>query len=364
MDAEPDQPPDRDQAAGPDQPAGDNQPTGPVLVIGASGFIGGAILERLVAQGRSVRAMTRPSRASDDLGRSGAEVVTGDLLDSESLVRAMDGCVVVYHAAGINAFCVADPRPMQRVNVDGSGNVIAAAAMAGVRKVIYTSSAAAIGEVPGTVGNEKSEHRGWYLSQYERTKYEAELRVLAVAADKEVNVVCVSPSSVQGPGRLHGTARLLLQYLNGRLKFLVDTRISFLDIADCAEGHLLAEDRGVPGERYVLNGATFTTKDLIGLVTRVSGIDRPVRWLPGRAALAAATVVEGGARVVHRRPPLCREMIRTLLNGHLYDGSRAERELGLRYTPVEETIRRTLLWYSEHGYLTEPLPAGRAQATM
>jgi dihydroflavonol-4-reductase len=334
------------------------------LVIGAGGFIGGAILQRLLASGRPVRAMIRPGGAASDLDGSAAELVTGDVLDPESLVRAMDGCDVVYHAAGINTFCVADPRPMERVNVDGSGNVVTAAAEAGVRRVIYTSSAAAIGEKPGTVGNENSEHRGWYLSQYERTKYEAELRVSGVAAAKKVDVVSVSPSSVQGPGRLHGTARLLLQYLNGRLKFLVDTRISFLDIADCTDGHLLAEDRGVPGERYILNGATLTTKDLIGLVSRVTGIDRQVRWLPGQAALAAATVVEGGARVVRRTPPLCREMIKTLLNGHIYDGSRAERELGVRYTPVEETIRRTLQWYADHGYLTEPLPAGRAQATM
>jgi dihydroflavonol-4-reductase len=336
---------------------------GKALVIGASGFVGGAILQELLARGRPVRAMVRPGRAGD-LGGSAAELVTGDVLDPDSLVRAMDGCDVVFHAAGINVFCVADPRPMERVNVDGSGNVVAAAAEAGVSKVIYTSSAAAIGEVPGTVGNENSEHRGWYLSQYERTKYEAELRVNGVAAAKKINVVTVNPSSVQGPGRLHGTARLLLQYLNGRLKFLVDTRISFLDIADCTEGHLMAETRGVPGERYILNGATFTTKDLIGLVSRVTGIDRQVRWLPGRAALTAATVVGGGARVVGRTPPLCREMIKTLLNGHIYDGSRAERELGVRYTPVEETIRRTLQWYAEHGYLTEPLPAGRAQATM
>jgi dihydroflavonol-4-reductase len=343
---------------------GQGHPAGRVLVIGGTGFIGGAILERLVERGRQVRVLSRPGRAADGRGGSGAEVVSGDLLDAESLARAMDGCGVVYHAAGVNAFCVADPRPMERVNVEGSGNVIAAAALAGVGRVVYTSSAAAIGEAPGTVGSERSEHRGWFLSQYERTKYEAEVRVLDEAAAKKVDVVCVSPSSVQGPGRLHGTARLLLQYLNGRLKFLVDTRMSFLDIADCTAGHLLAEARGAAGERYVLNGATLTTRELIGLVSRETGIDHPVRWLPGRAALAAATVVEGGARAVRRKPPLCREMVRTLLNGHRYDGSRAERELGVRYTPVAETIRSTLRWYAEHGYLTTPLPACGAEGTM
>jgi dihydroflavonol-4-reductase len=336
-------------------------PPSQALVIGGSGFVGGAVLDALVSERRPVRALARSGPAADELRRRGAETVTGDVLDPESLVRAMDGCAVVYHAAGINAFCLADPRPMERVNVEGSANVIAAAASTGVRRVVYTSSAAALGEAPGTVGNETSQHRGWFLSQYERTKYLAELRVLREAGERKVDVVCVSPSSVQGPGRLHGTARLLLQYLNGRLKFLTDTRMSFLDVADCTAGHLLAETRGAAGDRYVLNGATFTTRELISLVSRSTGIEHRVRWIPGQAALAAATAVEAAGRTVRRKPPLCREMVRTLLNGHTYDGSKAERELGVRYTPVEETIRKTLLWYAEHGYLTARLPAGNAR---
>jgi dihydroflavonol-4-reductase len=324
----------------------------PVLVTGGSGFIGGALVDALVGAGRPVRALARSAGAAQALRDRGAEPVTGDVLDAGSLIRAMTGCAVAYHAAGVNTFCLADPRPMERANVDGSANVIAAAAAAGVGKVVYTSSAAAIGEVPGTVGTESSAHRGWFLSEYERTKYLAEQRVLHDAAERNVDVVCVSPSSVQGPGRLHGTARLLLAYLNGTMKFLVDSRISFLDIADCTAGHLLAEQHGKPGERYILNGATFTTRELIAIVARTTGISRRVRWLPGQAAMAAAVVVEAGARVARRKPPICREMMRTVLNGHDYDGSRAERELGLHYTPVEETIARTLRWYAENGYLT------------
>jgi len=325
---------------------------GPVLVTGGSGFIGGALVDALVAAGRPVRALARSADAARALRGRGAEPVVGDVLDPASLAPAAQGCSVVYHAAGVNTFCLADPTPMERVNVDGSANVVAAAAAGGVGKVIYTSSAAALGEVPGTVGSEDSPHRGWFLSEYERTKYLAERRVLHDAAERGVEVVCVSPSSVQGPGRLHGTARLLLAYLNGTMKFLVDTRTSFLDIADCTAGHLLAEQHGQPGERYVLNGATFTTRELIGIVASATGIERRVRWLPGRVAMAAAVVVEGGARAARRKPPLCREMMRTLLNGHTYDGSRAERDLGLHYTPVEDTITRTLRWYSENGYLS------------
>jgi dihydroflavonol-4-reductase len=324
----------------------------PVMVTGGSGFIGGALVDALVAQGRPVRALARSEQAAEALRARGAEPVTGDVLDTDSLDRAMAGCDVVYHAAGVNSFCLPDPRPMEKVNVEGSANVVAAAASAGVRRVVYTSSAAALGEVHGTVGNEESPHRGWFLSQYERTKYLAEVRVLHDAKALNVDVVCVSPSSVQGPGRLHGTARLLLQYLNGKLKFLVNSPISFLDIADCTAGHLAAEARGVTWQRYVLNGGTFTTRELIGIVATSTGIQQRVTWLPGSAALAAAAVVEAGARATGRKPPLCREMMRTVLNGHNYDGSRAERELGVSYTPVPDTISRTLRWYSENGYLT------------
>lgn len=324
----------------------------PVLVTGGSGFVGGALVDALVAAGRPVRGLSRSGEAAQAVAGRGAEPVTGDVLDPDSLTRAMEGCAIVYHAAGVNTFCLADPRPMERSNVDGSANVIAAAAAAGVGRVVYTSSAAAIGEVPGTVGTEDSPHRGWFLSEYERTKFLAEQRVLHDAAERGVDVVCVDPSSVQGPGRLHGTARLLLAYLNGTMKFLVDSRISFLDIADCTTGHLLAEQHGKAGERYILNGATFTTRELIGIVARTTGISRRVRWLPGQAAMAAAVVVQAGARAARRKPPICREMMRTVLNGHNYDGSRAERELGLHYTPVDETIARTLRWYEENGYLT------------
>jgi dihydroflavonol-4-reductase len=325
-----------------------------VLVTGGSGFIGGAILDALVARGRPVRALARSAKSADDLRARGAVPVPGDVLDAGSLVRAMEGCAVAYHAAGVNSFCLADPGPMERVNVDGSANVIAAAASAGVGRVIYTSSAAAIGEAPGTTGTETAAHRGWFLSQYERTKYLAEVRVLQEAAARGVSVVCVSPSSVQGPGRLHGTARLLLRYLEGRLRFLLDTPISFLDIADCTAGHLLAESRGSDGERYLLNGATFTTRELISLVAETVGVRHRVSWLPGWSAMAAASVTEAAAKALRRDPPLCRELVRTLLTGHVYDGSRAERELGLRYTPAEETIRTTMRWYVAHGYLTVP----------
>ena len=226
-----------------------------------------------------------------------------------------------------------------------------AAAQAGVQRLVHTSSAATLGEAPGTVGSETSPHRGWYLSAYEQSKTEGERAVLQEARDRGVDLVCVNPSSVQGPGRAGGTARILLAVLDGRLKVFIDTRISLVDIDDAIEGHLLAAEHGVRGQRYVLNSFTVTSAEAFDLLERVAGLPRRPRIVPPAAAKAAGVLAEAGFRLARRRPPLCREMVRTILHGHAYDGSRAVRELGMTYTPAEDTLRRTVAWARETGLL-------------
>ena len=328
-----------------------------VFVTGGSGFVGGEILRRLVAEGREVVALAHSPGSADRLADMGATPVSADLLDPagpQRLAEAMAGTGCVYHAAGLNAFCLRDPAPLYAVNVNGSVAVVAAAARAGVARVVYTSSASTIGEAPGTVGREDSPHRGRFTSDYEHAKHDAERAVLAAGRDRGVEVVAVNPSSVQGPGRTRGTARLLIDYLNGRLKFFVDTHLSLIDIADCAAGHLLAEAKGVAGERYVLNGACLTSAEALELLARLGGEAHRVRTLPAGVAMAAATVVEAACALLGRTPPVCREQARAVAHGHRYDGSRATRELGLTYTPIEQTLARTIAWYREHGYVGPP----------
>jgi dihydroflavonol-4-reductase len=247
--------------------------------------------------------------------------------------------------------CPTDPARLFHVNVRGAEVAVRAAARAAVSRVVLTSSAAALGEPAGTVGSEDSPHRGSYLSVYERSKHEGEIAAFAAARRAGVELVSINPSSVQGPGRAGGTGRILIAYLNGRLPAFVDTRISIVDIADCVEGHLLGADRGRPGERYVLNGVTLSSREALDIVSELSGIRHKVRFLPPRVAAAAAGLVEAAFRLRGRQPPVCREMVRTLLHGHRYDGSRATRELGLRYTPVADTFRRTIEWAAGEGFL-------------
>jgi dihydroflavonol-4-reductase len=336
--------------------------TAPVLVTGGSGFVGGALVTRLVSDGRDVRALARGDRSAAALAGAGAEPARGDLGDLGSLVEAARGCDLVFHAGGVNAMCLRDPEPMLRTNVEGSANVVRAAAEAGVPRVVVTSSAAAIGEAAGTVGREDSPHRGWFLSRYEESKFLAEREVLALGRTLGVEVVSVNPSSVQGPGRTGGSARLLLDLMNGRLP-VVDTFLSIVDVDDCTEGHLLAAGNGRPGERYVLNGVSLHTRHAVGLLRAETGLPHRVRRVPRAAATIAGVLGEAGAAVVRRDPPICRELTRTLLHGHRYDGSRAVRELGLAYTPVVETIARTVAWYEAQGLL-EPGPSGTAPTRM
>jgi dihydroflavonol-4-reductase len=320
-----------------------------VFVTGGTGLIGRALVQRLLGRGDRVVALARSDAAAADLAGLGASVVRGDLLDEGALAEGMRDAAVAYNVAGVNTLCPTDPAPLYRVNRDGARAMVRAAAAAGVRRLVHTSSAATLGEPEGTIGREDSPHRGSFLSDYERSKTEGERAVMEETARTGLDVVCLNPSSVQGPGRTGGTGRILLALLDRRLPFFIETRISVTDIADTVEGHVLAAERGATGRRYVLCGAVLTTAEAMDLLSRVAGHTVRPRIVPDAVASAAGALAEAAFRVARRPPPFCRAMVRTMLHGHAYDGSRAARELGLRYTPVEATLRRTLEWARAEG---------------
>lgn len=379
----------------------------PVLVTGGTGFVGGLITARLLADGRAVRALSRrpadeplirhlvwgpagpppqrPARSSaeppagapagpaahaaDPSAEPGSgteteaerrarlQVADGHLGDPEALARAADGCEVVYHVAGVNTMCLRDPAPMYEANVEGTRRVLEAARAAGVRRVVVTSSASTLGGYEGTVVDETAPPPANPITHYARSKQLAEQLALTFGG---VEVVAVNPSSVQGPGRRSGTAKLLIAYLNGRLRVVIPANFGLCYTDDCVNGHLLAETKGQPGERYVLNTATITAQQAIDLVAGAAGLpngprDRP-RSLPVGVMMPAAAAVEFAARAGGKHPPLCRETVRTIAHPNLYDGSRAERELGLRYTPLEDALTACVAWYVQAGLVKRPLP--------
>lgn len=328
---------------------------GRAVVTGANGFLGRAIVEHLVAAGRPVRALVRSDVAAQMVVALGAEPVRGDVRDRSALEAGFADCEVVYHVAGVNAFCMPDPRPLFEVNVAGSRTVALAAAAAGVGKLVYTSSAATLDAERATAASTRVNRSG-FLSNYARSKVAAERAVMEVAERTGLTVVCVNPASVQGPGRTSGTARLLIAYLNGRLRVAVNGPLNVVDVADCTRGHVLAEERGVPGERYLLCGASMTLREGLQLLARLTGLEDSPRFLPPRLAYALAAGVEVVGRSRKRRSPFCREMVRTLIEGDRYDGMQATRDLGLVYTPIETSMRRTISWYVKQGLVRRPLP--------
>ena len=324
------------------------------LVTGGSGVVGRALVSQLVASGRPVRALVRSEPAAATVTNLSAVPVRGDILDYGSLIRSMQGCDVVFHVAGSNEMCLRDPSTLFRVNVDGSRNTLRAAAAAGVRRMVFTSSATTLGEVKGSVGDEWSPHRGSYLSNYERSKHEAEQALLS--EETNVELVVVNPSSVQGPGRATGTGKLFLDLINGKIPAVVESRFSMIDISDCARGHILAERNGTAGERYVLSGFTLSTAAAVQLLAQLTGLNLHLPVLPGPLVTGGAAVAELGFLLMGRRPRFCREMMRVMSFGHAYDGSRASRELGLEYTPARTTLRNTIEWFAEEGLITRELP--------
>ncbi len=328
------------------------------LVTGGTGFLGGALLERVALdpEFQPVRALVRDRTGAQTLEAAGARAVLGDALEPDSLREAMAGCDLVFNLAGVNEYCLRDTMPMFMVNVTGAVNVVEAAAAAGVERVVHTSSASTIGEAPGAVGAESTEHRGYYLSAYARSKREGELAALAAGRRSGIEVVSVNPTSVQGPGRSTGTAQLLIDYLEGRMKAAVDTRVSLLDVADCAEGHVLAARRGEAGRRYVLSPPWAWLVEILAMVDEITGLEQRVRWLPRWLAKPLLFTVGTVAQVTRPHPPICREMVRILLHGNAYDGSPAARELGVVYRPMAATLRRAIEWYADYGFVRRSLP--------
>jgi len=320
-----------------------------VLVTGGTGVVGQPVIRRLVESGRNVRGLARSEKAASVLADLGAAPSPGDIEDPDSLVRAMSGCEVVYDIAGLVSFCPADPAAMYRINVEGTRNVVRAARRAGVRRLIHTSSVAALGERPGTVGNESTRHTGRYFSHYARSKHQGELVALAEAGDMEV--VVVNPASVQGAGRITGTGNLLLQAVNGHLRFLVDTPISIVDAEDCVRGHIAAEQRGVAGRRYVLSGFTITLRQACDLIRELTGRRYPIRFIPRPLLVPLSPLADLIGRRV-RSVPICRETVHLMRYGARYDGSQAARELGLEYRSARETFAGALDSFRKAG-LTE-----------
>ena len=320
-----------------------------ILVTGGTGYLGGAIVRALRDRGVQVRVLARSNSKTDWLTEMGVEIAQGDILNQSSIEAALDGCDTLYHAAAIYEFWIPDKQHLIRTEVDGTRNAMAAARSRGVSKVIYTSTALTIGEARGQIGNETTRHRGYFCTAYEEAKYKAEL-VVQEYVRQDSPVVIVNPGSVYGPGGLKAQGQATVDALNGKLPMAFPGIVSMVYVDDAAQGHLFAAEKGRIGERYILSGTTIDAAELIQKACQLAGVKQPPVG-PIFMARLVATLGEFAARMTKRPPQLAKDTVSMFAHGFQVDGSKAVQELGLRYTPLDEALPKTLAWYWEQGLL-------------
>lgn len=309
-------------------------------MTGATGFVGSNLVRELLRDSTEVRALARDGSNLTNLANLDLELVVGDVTDRDSLVRAVQGCQVVYHAAALYSEREQDAEAMYRTNVEGTKNVLDACREIGVTRLVHTSTIGTIGRsLPGTVPNEDVPFNLWESSShYVRSKYLAEEEALK-ASCRGVEVVVVNPCAPVGPFDLRpsATGRRILSYLAGIIPPFPKGGINFVHVRDVARGHILAALRGQAGHKYILGYQNLSLEGFLGLMEKASGQSMPIAARPGLKALLRAKV-----HLPNRRAP-----------GPLAltaDNSRAIRELGLPQNSLEEAFREAVCWFREQGY--------------
>jgi dihydroflavonol-4-reductase len=325
-----------------------------VFLTGASGFVGGHVLRRLEADGAQVRCLVRPTSARHNFDDSAADVAVGDLRDPASVARAMEGCELAFHCAGDYRLFVRRPREIYASNVDGTRHVLEAAAAAGVRRVVYTSTVGTLGPMAdGSAADETTRKTlADMVGHYKRSKFLGKQEALAWAG-RGLSVVVVHPSAPVGEGdhKPTATGKIVLDFLNRKMPAYLETGLNLVDVRDVARGHLLAAQRGRDGEEYILGCRNMTFKEILDALARITGLPAPRVRLPHWIPLSLAAVDTAVSRLLPREPWLALEALQLARHMMFFDSSKARRELGYDPGPVEEALTRSVGWYRSHGYV-------------
>lgn len=324
------------------------------LITGATGFVGSAVVRRLLAEGHAVRALVRPQSNQSNIAALDLERVTGDLTDRASLRAAVKGCEALFHVAADYRIWVPRPREIYAANVEGTRNLMLAAAEAGVRRIVYTSSVATLGlSADGSSATEDTAvSEANMIGHYKRSKYRAERAVRELVERDQLPAVIVNPSAPIGPRDIKPTptGRIVVDFVNGRMPAYVDTGLNLVHVDDCADGHLLAYQRGRVGERYILGGENLTLRDILALIARLTGLAPPRIRLPHGAIMPIAYLAEGWARVSGTEPRVTVDGVRMARKQMFFSSAKAQQELGFRARPAEQALRDAIEWFRGHGY--------------
>lgn len=320
----------------------------PVLVTGASGFVGAHVARALIARGDRLRLLLRPTSDRRALEGLTYEAAEGDLRDPASLRRAVDGCRTVYHVAADYRLWAKNPAELYASNVDGTRHLLRACADAGVEKIVYTSTVGTIG-VPGDgrLGDENSPvSLADMTGHYKRSKFEAE-QVALEAARAGQPVVIVNPTAPVGERDVKPTptGKIILDFLRGEMPAYVDTGLNWVDVRDVARGHLLAAERGRPGERYILGGRNLSLREALEILAGLAGRPAPTAQIPYGLALGFAVADTVVADLTGRPPRAPLEGVRMARKKMYATSAKAERELGYQAGPVEAAFERAIQWF-------------------
>jgi dihydroflavonol-4-reductase len=324
------------------------------LVTGANGFVGSAVVRCLLAAGHEVRAMVRSGSNQRNIDSLPVEIAEGNLLDPASLKNAVTGCDNLFHVAADYRLWIPDPNVMYDTNIKGTETLIMAAAEAGMKRIVYTSSVATLGlNKDGTPANEETPSSLETMTgHYKRSKFLAEQTVKKLTDEHKLPLVIVNPSTPIGPRDIRPTptGRIVLDTLCGRMPAYSDVGLNVVHVDDVAQGHLLAYERGTAGERYILGGENMTLLQILQIIDGIIGNKTRRLYLPLKLILPAAWMMEKIAMITDIEPRATVDSIRMAKTRMFFSSDKAIRELGYQFRPATEAIRDAVVWFQENDY--------------
>ncbi|WP_158790068.1 hopanoid-associated sugar epimerase [Granulicella sp. L60] len=325
-----------------------------VFITGATGFVGGHVAKAYAAEGASLRLLTRQTSRLDSLAGVDAEMVTGDLREPEKLRSALTGCDALVHVAADYRLWVRDPDQMYAANVAGTRELLKLAREVGVQRVVYTSSVATMGfKADGSIVNEDSPVAlGEMIGHYKRSKFLGEVEAIQ-AAKAGQHVMILNPTTPIGAGdaKPTPTGRIIVDFLNKKFPAYVDTGLNLVDVDEVARMHVVALERGTPGERYILGGENLTLKQILDRMSTITGLPSPTMKVPHSVAMAFAFFDETiTGKLLGKEPRATVEAVRMGKKMMFASSLKAERELGFRVLPVYHSMRAAIDWFVTHGY--------------
>ncbi|MGJ3648366.1 hopanoid-associated sugar epimerase [Sphingomonas sp. GlSt437] len=323
----------------------------PVLVTGASGFVGSAVARALIGRGAKVRLLVRATSDRTNLAGLDAELAEGDIRDQASVERAAAGARYLFHVAADYRIWAPDPEDIVRNNRAGTLAVMNAAKSAGVERIVYTSSVATLKPLDGSAADEtRAATPEQAVGAYKRSKVVAERLVEAMVADG-LPAVIVNPSTPIGPRDVKPTptGRIIVEAANGKMPAFVDSGLNLAHVDDVAQGHLLALENGRIGERYILGGTDVSLGQMLADIAAIMGRKPPTIRVPRAPLFPLAWVNEQIARVTGKDPFLTIDSLKMSRHNMYFTSAKAEAELGYRARPYVEALQDAIEWFRAEG---------------